>query len=89
MAYAEHVVEKLRVVPGVVDATIAQTLEQPTLLISAHRAFALGAALTEVDVSNNTLAAIGLGAGGADLLARSKDRCSHLVNVQTPQAQLT
>ena len=73
MAYAEHLVDKLRSIPGIVDATIEQTLGQPTLLISAHRAFALGAALTESDISNNTLATLsGVGAGGADLLARSQ-----------------
>ena len=38
MVYAERVVGEIRRIPGIVDAAIAQTLEQPTLLISAHRA---------------------------------------------------
>jgi multidrug efflux pump subunit AcrB len=90
MAYAEHVVEKLRIVPGVVDATIEQTLAQPTLLISAHRAFALGAALTESDISNNTLATLsGSGQVAPTYWLDRKTGVAHLVNVQTPQAQLT
>ena len=90
MAYAEHVVDKLRSIPGIVDATIEQTLGQPTLLISAHRAFALGAALTESDISNNTLATLsGSGQVAPTYWLDRKTGVAHLVNVQTPQAQLT
>jgi multidrug efflux pump subunit AcrB len=90
MAYAEHIVDKLRSIPGIVDATIEQTLGQPTLLISAHRAFALGAALTESDISNNTLATLsGSGQVAPTYWLDRKTGVAHLVNVQTPQAQLT
>src|SRR5271156_4443073 len=90
MAYAEHVVGMLRGIPGIVDATIEQTLGQPTLLISAHRAFALGAALTESDISNNTLATLsGSGQVAPTYWLDRKTGVAHLVNVQTPQAQLT
>src|SRR5271155_2133550 len=90
MAYAVRVVGKLRGIPGIVDATIEQTLGQPTLLISAHRAFALGAALTESDISNNTLATLsGSGQVAPTYWLDRKTGVAHLVNVQTPQAQLT
>jgi multidrug efflux pump subunit AcrB len=90
MAYAEHLVSILRGIPGIVDATIEQTLGQPTLLISANRAFALGAALTESDISNNTLATLsGSGQVAPTYWLDRKTGVAHLVNVQTPQAQLT
>src|SRR6202453_3126487 len=90
MAYAEHLVSMLRGIPGIVDATIEQTLGQPTLLISANRAFALGAALTESDISNNTLATLsGSGQVAPTYWLDRKTGVAHLVNVQTPQAQLT
>ncbi len=89
MAYAERVVGEMRRIPGIVDATIAQTLEQPTLLISAHRAFALGAALTESDIADNTLATLsGSGQVAPTYWLDRKTGVAHLVNVQTPQTQL-
>src|SRR6202050_1038139 len=90
MTYAARVVGELRGIPGIVDATIEQTLGQPTLLISANRAFALGAALTESDISNNTLATLsGSGQVAPTYWLDRKTGVAHLVNVQTPQAQLT
>jgi multidrug efflux pump subunit AcrB len=58
MAYAERVLADMRPIPGIADANIQQTMDQPTLLISAHRALALGAGLTESDIANNTLATL-------------------------------
>jgi multidrug efflux pump subunit AcrB len=90
MAYAERVVGEMRRIPGIVDATIAQTLAQPTLLISAHRAFALGAALTESDIADNTLATLsGSGQVAPTYWLDRKTGVAHLVNLQTPQTQLT
>jgi multidrug efflux pump subunit AcrB len=90
MAYAERVLVELRRIPGLADAAIQQTLEQPTLLISAHRAFALGAGLTESDIANNTLATLsGSGQVAPTYWLDYETGVSHLVNLQTPQSQLT
>ena len=88
--YAERVLAALRHIPGIADATIQQSLDQPTLLVSAHRAFALGAGLSESDIANNTLATLsGSGQVAPTYWLDHETGVSHLVNLQTPQAQLT
>jgi len=90
MAYAQRVVTEMRRIPGIADATIGQTLSEPTLLISAHRTFALGAALTESDIANNTLTTLsGSGQVAPTYWLDRKTGVAHLVNLQTPQTQLT
>jgi multidrug efflux pump subunit AcrB len=90
MAYAERVIAELRHIPGIADANIQQTLDQPTLLVSAHRAFALGAGLTESDIANNTLATLsGSGQTAPTYWLDETTGVSHLVNLQTPQTRLT
>ena len=90
MTYAHRVVTEMRRIPGIADATIGQTLSEPTLLISAHRAFALGAALTESDIANNTLTTLsGSGQVAPTYWLDRKTGVAHLVNLQTPQTQLT
>ena len=90
VAYAEHVLAAIRHIPGIADATIQQSLGQPTLLVSAHRALALGAGITESDIADNTLATLsGSGQVAPTYWLDRKTGVSHLVNLQTPQAQLT
>jgi multidrug efflux pump subunit AcrB len=90
MAYAQRVATEMRRIPGIADATIGQSLSEPTLLISAHRAFALGAALTESDIANNTLTTLsGSGQVAPTYWLDRKTGVAHLVNLQTPQTQLT
>jgi multidrug efflux pump subunit AcrB len=90
MAYAQRVLTQMRAIPGIADATIGQALNEPTLLVSAHRAFALGAALTESDIANNTLTTLsGSGQVAPTYWLDRKTGVAHLVNLQTPQAQLT
>ncbi len=90
MAYAQRLLTEIRRIPGAADAKIQQTLDQPTLLISAHRAFALGAGLTEADIANNALATLsGSGQVAPTYWLDYKTGVSHLVNLQTPQTQLT
>jgi multidrug efflux pump subunit AcrB len=90
MAYAERVIAELRHIPGIADANIQQTLDQPTLLITADRSFALGAGLTESDIANNTLATLsGSGQTAPTYWLDEKTGVSHLVNLQTPQTRLT
>ncbi len=89
MAYAERVLAGLRHIPGIADANIQQTLDQPTLLVSAHRALALGAGLTEADIADNTLATLsGSGQTAPTYWLDEKSGVSHLVNLQTPQTRL-
>jgi multidrug efflux pump subunit AcrB len=77
-------------IPGIADVAIQQSLAEPTLLISAHRAFALGAGLTESNIADNTLATLsGSGQTAPTYWLDSKTGVSHLVNLQTPQDQLT
>ena len=90
MAYAQRVVAQLRRIPGIADATIEQTLAEPTLLVSSHRTFALGTGLTESDIANNALATLsGSGQVSPTYWLDYKTGVSHLVNLQTPQTQLT
>jgi multidrug efflux pump subunit AcrB len=90
MAYAQRVVTEMRRISGLADATIEQTLSEPTLLVSAHRAFALGAALTESDIADNVLTTLsGSGQVAPTYWLDRKTGVAHLVNLQTPQTQLT
>jgi multidrug efflux pump subunit AcrB len=90
MAYAQRVATEMRRIPGIADATIEQTLSEPTLLVSAHRAFALGAALTESDIADNVLTTLsGSGQVAPTYWLDRKTGVAHLVNLQTPQTQLT
>jgi multidrug efflux pump subunit AcrB len=90
MAYAQRVLTQMRLIPGIADASIGQALNEPTLLISAHRAFALGAALTESDIANNALTTLsGSGQVAPTYWLDRKTGVAHLVNLQTPQAQLS
>jgi len=90
MAHAQRVVAEMRRIPGIADATIQQTLAQPALLVSSHRAFALGAGLTESDIADNTLATLsGSGQTSPTYWLDYKTGVSHLVNLQTPQTQMT
>jgi multidrug efflux pump subunit AcrB len=90
MAYAQRVVAEMRRIPGIADATIEQTLAQPALLVSSHRAFALGAGLTESDIAGNALATLsGSGQTSPTYWLDYKTGVSHLVNLQTPQTQMT
>jgi multidrug efflux pump subunit AcrB len=90
MAYAQRLVTQMRLIPGIADVTIGQALNEPTLLVSAHRAFALGAALTESDIANNTLATLsGSGQVAPTYWLDRKTGVAYLVNLQTPQDQLS
>jgi multidrug efflux pump subunit AcrB len=90
MAYAQRVVAEMRRIPGIADAQIEQTLAQPALLVSSHRALALGAGLTESNIADNALATLsGSGQTSPTYWLDYKTGVSHLVNLQTPQTQMT
>ena len=86
MAYAQRLLNQIRLIPGIADATVGQILNEPTLLISAHRSFALGAALTESDIANNTLTTLsGSGQVAPTLLARPARRASPTSSICKPR----
>jgi multidrug efflux pump subunit AcrB len=90
MAYAQRLVAEMRRIPGIADVAIEQTLAQPTLLVSSHRQFALGAGLTESNIADNALATLsGSGQVSPTYWLDYKTGISHLVNLQTPQTQMT
>jgi multidrug efflux pump subunit AcrB len=89
-AYATTVAARLKQIAGTADVRIQQIMAQPTLLLESARSFALGTGLTESDIADNTLAALsGSGQTAPTYWLDTKNGISHLVNVQTPQDQLT
>ena len=54
-AYAQQLAARLRKIPGSADVNIQQAFNEPTLKVSASRAFASGMNLTEADIANNCL----------------------------------
>jgi multidrug efflux pump subunit AcrB len=90
MAYAQRVLTEMRLIPGIADATIDQALNEPTLLVSADRSFALGAAVTESDIANNLMTTLsGSGQVAPTYWLDRKTGVAYLVNLQTPQPQLS
>ncbi|MCQ8241088.1 efflux RND transporter permease subunit [Rhizosaccharibacter radicis] len=89
-AFATRLMARLKTIPGGADVRIQQAMTQPTLRIVSRRSFALGTGLTESDIANNTLATLsGSGQTAPTYWLDTSTGVSHLVNVQTPQNQLT
>ena len=89
-AYAQALAANLRRIPGSADVNIQQTLNQPTLKIAASRSFASGINLTEADIANNALATLsGSGQTAPTYWLDTSAGVSHLVNLQTPQDELS
>jgi multidrug efflux pump subunit AcrB len=89
-AYATRLATRLKRIAGAADVRIQQSMTQPTLRIVSRRSFALGTGLTEADISNNTLATLsGSGQTAPTYWLDTRTGVSHLVNVQTPQDQLS
>ena len=90
MAFAQRMVTRLRRIPGIADVNIAQSFAEPTLLVGTNRSFALGTGLTEADVANNMLGTLsGSGQVAPTYWLDQKTGVSYLVNLQTPQPQMT
>ena len=65
-------------------------MDQPTLRIASARTFALGTGLTENDIAGNALSTLsGSGQVAPTYWLDTKTGVSRLVNLQTPQSQLT
>ncbi|WP_322011131.1 efflux RND transporter permease subunit [Paraburkholderia sp. J12] len=89
-AYAQQLAARLRRIPGSADVNIQQAFNEPTLKITASRAFASGLNLTEADIANNALATLsGSGQTAPTYWLDTSSGVSHLVNMQTPQDELT
>jgi multidrug efflux pump subunit AcrB len=89
-AYAAKLMARLKQIAGVADVRIQQVMGQPTLLLASRRTFALGTGLTESDIADNALAVLsGSGQVAPTYWLDTSNGISHLVNVQTPQNQLT
>ena len=89
-AYATRMVARMQRIPGIADVRVQQVMNEPTLRINSRRSFALGTGLTESDIANNVLATLsGSGQVAPTYWLDTRNGVSHLVNIQTPQAQLT
>ena len=90
LAYAQKMVVALQRIPGIADVHIQQAYDSPTLRINTSRAFALGTGVTEADVADNTLATLsGSGQTAPTYWLDVSNGVSHLVNMQTPQNQIS
>ncbi len=90
MAFAQKLAARLRRIPGIADPIVEQAMNQPTLRIASARTFALGTGLTESDIAGNALSTLsGSGQVAPTYWLDTKTGVSRLVNLQTPQSQLT
>jgi multidrug efflux pump subunit AcrB len=88
--YAAKVVARLKKIPGIADVHIQQAFNEPTLMINSSRTYALGTGLTEEDIANSALATLsGSGQVAPTYWLDTTTGVSHLVNLQTPQDQLS
>lgn len=89
-AYAETLAARIRLIPGSADVNIQQAFNEPSLKINASRSFASGTGLTESDIANNALSTLsGSGQTAPTYWLDTSSGVSHLVNMQTPQNELS
>jgi multidrug efflux pump subunit AcrB len=89
-AYATKLKARVAQIAGAADVRIQQIMDQPTLLVAARRSFALGTRLTESNIANNLLSTLsGSGQVAPTYWLDPNTGVTHLVNIQTPQDQLT
>ena len=89
-AYATKLTARIARIAGTADVRIQQIMDQPTLLVASRRSFALGTGLTESDIANNLLSTLsGSGQVAPTYWLDPNTGVSHLVNIQTPQDQMT
>ena len=89
-AFAMQLAARVQQVAGLADVRIQQIMGQPTLLLSSNRSLASGTGLTESDIADNTLAVLsGSGQTSPTYWLDTTNGVSHLVNVQTPQNEMS
>ncbi len=89
-AFATKLTARMKRIAGAADVRIQQVMDQPTLRIASERNLALGTGITEADIAHNVLATLsGSGQTAPTYWLDPKTGIAHLVNVQTPQNQIT
>ncbi len=89
-AYGTKLAARISKIAGASDVRIQQIFGQPTLRLNSRRTFALGTGLTEQNIADTALATLsGSGQTAPTYWLDVKSGVSHLVNIQTPQDQLT
>jgi multidrug efflux pump subunit AcrB len=88
-AYAQKLLAKIALIPGVADARIQQSFNLPTLDVNVDRSFAGQVGLTERDTANAMLTTL---AGSTQVSPtywlNPKTGVSYPVSIQTPQQQV-
>lgn len=88
--FAKTMVAKLRRVTGIADVSIQQTMTTPTLFLDVKRQYALRTGMKEADVANNELVTLsGSQQVKQDYWLDPETGLSYLINIYTPQKQLT
>ena len=89
-AYAAKLAARLKPIAGIADVRIQQVMGQPSLLLASRRTFALQTGLTEADIAGTALTTLsGSGQVAPTYWLDTSNGISHLVNLQTPQSQLS
>ncbi|HUE68111.1 MAG TPA: efflux RND transporter permease subunit [Candidatus Acidoferrum sp.] len=89
-AYATQLAARLKQIAGIADVRIQQVMGQPSLLLASRRTFALQTGLTEADIAGTALTTLsGSGQVAPTYWLDTSNGISHLVNLQTPQNQLS
>jgi multidrug efflux pump subunit AcrB len=90
LAFAQQLAARIRKIPGAADVHIQQAFNEPTLKVEADRSFASGMNLTEANIAGNALTTLsGSGQTAPTYWLDTSNGVSHLVNMQTPQNQLS
>ncbi|MFM0201765.1 efflux RND transporter permease subunit [Paraburkholderia fungorum] len=90
MAFAQTLAARIRKIPGAADVNIQQAFNEPTIKVTADRSLASGMNLSEANIANNALATLsGSGQTAPTYWLDTTNGVSHLVNMETPQDQLT
>ena len=88
--YATRMAARVAQVAGTADVRVQQVMGQPTLLLTSGRSLASGTGVTEKDIADNALAVLsGSGQVAPTFWLDTSSGVSHLVDVQTPQPQLS
>ncbi|MCX5618186.1 efflux RND transporter permease subunit [Bombella sp. TMW 2.2543] len=86
--FAVRLAQRLRKIPGAVDVSVQQPMTQPTLLINAHRSFAMGTGVTEKDIAYNVLTTLSGSSQVGQTYYLNPQGTSQLIDVQAPATYL-
>ena len=90
LAYARQLAARLTHIPGIADVHVQEAYNSPTIHVDTSRTFALGTGITEANVANNVLTTLsGSGQTAPTFWLDISNGVSRLVNMQTPQSQLS